>query len=193
MKDVLDNHRSLMILEELSKGGAPTQRDLSVNLGIALGLVNTYLKVLVKKGHIKISGIPPKRFKYYLTPKGFIEKSRLTYSLLQRYTRLFREAREDYSRVFAGLSAAGVREVYFAGLDDLAEIAFLSLRESGIELAGAVDDALAGGRFLGVGVTAFDALEPGDTRQFVITAYAKDGITARLAGAGVSAGCVHGI
>ena len=76
MKDILDSHRSLRLLEEISKGDPLTQRDLSDRLDMALGLVNAYLKTLVKKGCIKIAGIPPKRFKYYITPKGFIEKSR---------------------------------------------------------------------------------------------------------------------
>src|SRR5512143_3008924 len=112
MRDILDSHRSLRLLEEIYKGDELTQRDLSVRLDMALGLVNTYLKTLVKKGCIKIAGIQPKRFKYYMTPKGFVEKSRLPYELLGNYTRIFREARRDYARLFQDLHHAGVKEVY---------------------------------------------------------------------------------
>jgi predicted transcriptional regulator len=88
-------YRSLQILDELSNNDSLTQRDLSSRLGIALGLVNSYIKNLVKKGFITVKAIPTKRYAYYLTPKGFTEKTRLTYDLLHDYTRIYREAREN--------------------------------------------------------------------------------------------------
>ena len=45
-----EEYRSLLVLDEISKNGNVTQRDLSKNLGIALGLVNSYIKNLVSKG-----------------------------------------------------------------------------------------------------------------------------------------------
>ncbi|MHB8174076.1 MAG: winged helix-turn-helix transcriptional regulator, partial [Nitrospirota bacterium] len=107
MKKILDDHRSLMLLDEISKGDEITQRDLGFRLGMAAGLVNTYLKNLGTKGYIKISGIPPKRFKYYLTPKGFKEKSRLTYSLIRNYNCVFMGARRDFSQLFAKMYSEG--------------------------------------------------------------------------------------
>src|SRR5512147_3281525 len=87
------DHRSLQILDELANNDSLTQRDLSSRLGIALGLVNSYLKNLIAKGYITVKAIPPKRYAYYLTPTGFAEKTRLAYDLLQDYTRIYREAR----------------------------------------------------------------------------------------------------
>src|SRR5512135_2723290 len=90
-----DTYRSLQILGELSGNDALTQRDLSKRLGIALGLVNSYIRNLAKKGYITIKAIPPKRYAYYLTPKGLAEKTRLTYDLLHDYTRIYREAKNS--------------------------------------------------------------------------------------------------
>ena len=55
-----------------------TQRNLARDLNIALGLVNLYVKKCIDKGLLKINQIPSKRYKYYITKKGFIEKARLT-------------------------------------------------------------------------------------------------------------------
>ena len=49
--------RELEILERLENNGHLTQRDLSKDVGIALGLVNHLLKKMVTKGWIKIKNI----------------------------------------------------------------------------------------------------------------------------------------
>jgi len=195
MKDLEDNHRALILLEEISTGDQLTQRDLSGRAGMAVGLVNTYIKGLVAKGYVKMSAIPRKRYKYYLTPKGFIEKSRLTYELLQNYTRIFREARKDYSSLFHDLSASGIRRVYFAGVDEVAEIAYLSLQEAGMELAGVVDDQKAGERFFDTTVLPFSelgAMPPG-VRAVITTYHRKDHVYNMLAGSGVDDGSIDSI
>ncbi len=97
-----DQFRSLQILDELAQNDSLTQRDLSGRLGIALGLVNSYIKNLVAKGFITVKAIPPKRYTYYLTPKGFTEKTRLAYDLLQDYTRIYREAKNNLRSLFEG-------------------------------------------------------------------------------------------
>jgi DNA-binding MarR family transcriptional regulator len=136
-----DSYKSLLLLDEISKGEDLSQRDLSKRLNIALGLVNSYIKNLISKGYITIKNIPSKRYTYFLTPKGFAEKSRLTYDLLHDYTRIFREARRDFRQLFNGLVEEGIQKVVFAGADEVAEIAYLSLQEVDIELAGIVDDS----------------------------------------------------
>ena len=88
------------MLDEISRGKSLSQRDLSKKLNVALGLVNSYLKNLVSKGYVTIKTIPAKRYTYYLTPKGFTEKTRLTYQLLQDYTNIYQEARRDSRRCF---------------------------------------------------------------------------------------------
>jgi DNA-binding MarR family transcriptional regulator len=135
-----DHFRSLQILDELANNDSLTQRDLSSRLGFALGLVNSYIKNLVSKGFITIKAIPPKRYAYYLTPKGFAEKTRLTYDLLQDYTRIYRETRSHVRKLFRELQDAGAKKIVFAGADETAEIAYLSLQETTLELTGIADD-----------------------------------------------------
>lgn len=47
----------LDILEKIENNGHLTQRELSKEVGIALGLVNHLLKKLVNKGWIKVKNI----------------------------------------------------------------------------------------------------------------------------------------
>jgi DNA-binding MarR family transcriptional regulator len=79
----LQGQRDLLLLTEVERNGAVTQRSLATKLGVALGLTNLYLKRLARKGYIKITTIPSQRVRYLLTPQGFAEKSRLTYLYMQ--------------------------------------------------------------------------------------------------------------
>ncbi len=73
-----DGEITLGLLNTVHENTSLTQRSIAQELGIALGLTNAYLKRCVKKGFIKVRQIPRNRYVYYLTPKGFAEKSRLS-------------------------------------------------------------------------------------------------------------------
>jgi len=168
-----DQHRSLRILTELSGDDSLTQRDLSRRLGIALGLVNSYLRNLLAKGFIVVKSIPPRRYAYFLTPKGFAEKTRLTYDLLQDYTRIYREARANLKRLFTELRSDGKRIIVFAGADEVAEIAFLTLQETDLELSGVVDVDASGEKFFGNAVRPVADIGAMRYDSIVITSYLK--------------------
>ena len=74
--------RDLQFLEELEKNPIVSQRELSHRFGIALGVTNSCLKRMARKGWIRIRDLNPRRIGYYLTPKGFLEKTRLTIHLV---------------------------------------------------------------------------------------------------------------
>jgi DNA-binding MarR family transcriptional regulator len=168
-----DHQRALQILNELSNNDSLTQRDLSSRLGIALGLVNSYIRNLAAKGYITIKSIPPRRYAYFLTPKGFAEKTRLTYHMFQDYTRIYREARGSLRKLFHDLQADGVRRVVFAGADEVAEIAYLTLQESDIELSGVVDRELAGKKFFGREVRKVSDIAALEYDCIVVASYLK--------------------
>src|SRR5205085_8311494 len=98
----------LGLLESVGRDGGQTQRRLASELGIALGLVNAYLKRCIKKGLVKVSEAPARRYAYYLTPQGFAEKSRLTVAYLSYSMSLFRQAKTDCSELFRAAKARGV-------------------------------------------------------------------------------------
>ncbi|GBE39705.1 hypothetical protein BMS3Bbin08_02336 [bacterium BMS3Bbin08] len=167
----LGGYKSLLLLDEISKGQDLSQRDLSKKLNLALGLVNSYIKNLISKGYVTIKNIPSKRYAYYLTPKGFAEKSRLTYHLLHDYNRIFREARRNFKQLFTKLHKDGVASVVFAGADEVAEIAYLSLQEVDIELKGVVDNARQGKDFFRTEVRPVNEITSLKYDSIIITTY----------------------
>jgi len=112
-----------------------SQRAIARNLGIALGLTNTYLKRCIGKGLIKVSQIKANGLAYYLTPKGFAEKSRLTAEYFSQSFNLFRRARTDYSNIFSICDTHDMYRVALYGVSDLTEIAIISARGGDFDVA----------------------------------------------------------
>jgi predicted transcriptional regulator len=165
----MESYRSFLLLSEIAGEEPLSQRELSRRLGIALGLVNSYLKNLVAKGYVRIKAFPRNRYGYLLTPQGIAEKSRLAYRHLSYFTNLYRITRHDYLELFGALHASGIRKVSFCGVDETAEIAYLSLREKGMELESVMDDEHAGADFFGIEVaTLAEGLGRGG-RHVIIT------------------------
>ena len=138
------------LLHAVETDGARSQRHIAAELGIALGLVNAYLKRCVKKGWVKVNQAPARRYAYYLTPQGFAEKSRLTVDYLSDSFSFFRRAKADCGAVFAEAKERGFRRVVLAGKSDLAEIAVLCAAESGVEIAAIVDPRADTTHFVGL-------------------------------------------
>jgi len=140
--------RTLKILEKVNNGKTTSQRELAGELNISLGLVNSFIKRLVRKGYVKITTIPTKRIKYIITPRGAAEKTRLTYEYIQHSYKFYKDARQKLRNLYDVLEKQGVRRIVLYGVGDLAEIAYVSLQDTSIELAAIVDDQIAGARFM---------------------------------------------
>ena len=121
MADRADIHTEMELLSSLERGEAVTQLALSKQVvGPQLGLVNALLKRAAKKVQSKVRAVPPRRWAFYLTPKGFAEKSRLVAAYLDRSLVFFREARGEYTGLFTGLRGAGIRRIILVGQGELA-------------------------------------------------------------------------
>ena len=154
-KSIEDPGISLGLLEQIETNSGVTQRGLANELGIALGLVNLYIKRCVKKGWVKASQAPANRYAYYLTPSGFQEKSRLAAEYLSTSLNFFRHARQQMNDVFASCHADGLKRIVLVGVSDLAEIAVLSSHEApGVAVIAIVDASREGETFLGLPVVA---------------------------------------
>jgi DNA-binding MarR family transcriptional regulator len=150
----------LGLLESIERDGDSSQRRLASELGIALGLVNAYIKRCVKKGLMKVGDAPARRYAYYLTPQGFAEKSRLTVEYLSYSFGFFREAKSDCASVLEAARARSITRIALAGVSDLAEIAAICSLESKVEIVAVVDARCAQERFVGCPVVAtFDGID----------------------------------
>lgn len=135
----IQEQRALQLLNEVEGDAGVTQRSLAKTLGVALGLTNLYLKRLAHKGYIKITTIPRHRIKYLLTPRGMTEKTRLTYLYMQYSLSYYRDMRNRLKAVLSGLAGAGSKRIVIYGTGELAELAYLTLREMDLTLVGFVE------------------------------------------------------
>jgi hypothetical protein len=162
--------RNLQILTEIAERHNITQRGLATNLGIALGLTNLYLKRLTRKGYVKITRIPPNRLKYLLTPQGIIEKSRLTYEFVSLSLALYKQTRGRLRDAIQPLILAGPKRLALYGTGEAAELAYLTLREMGVEpLAVYADTAAAS--FLGLPVYPKGELAGSDIDRVIVASF----------------------
>ena len=163
LQEKLENSRTLLgLLESVELDGRQSQRRRASELGIALGLVNAYLKRCINKGLVKVNEAPARHYAYYLTPQGFAEKSRLTVEYLSYSFSLFRRARGAYSEALAAARARGFVRIVLAGASDLAEIAAICALTAGVKIVAVVDPKCGIRSFAGVPAFAsFDQVPEG--------------------------------
>lgn len=158
-----EDSATLEILQVIENQRDVTQRHLADRLDVALGLANSYLKRCVHKGLVKIHQAPANRYFYYLTPKGFAEKSRLTTEYLSSSFNFYRDASASCSEVFKRCNEQGYYKVLLCGLSELAEIASLRAKEQNIDIVGIIDVTSTKKEYLGLPVwPSFDLLSDFD-------------------------------
>lgn len=145
----IEAHRDLQLLEAVEQNARVTQRSLAHHVGMALGLTNIYIKRLVRKGYIKCVNVQSNRIAYLITPRGVAEKARLTYEFMQYSLHLYRDVRRHLHRVLTERTTHG-RKLAIYGRGEAAELAYVSLRELGLEPVAVFDEEV--GVFLGMPV-----------------------------------------
>lgn len=119
-KDVM-----VRLLSSIDEKSEFTQRGLAKELGIALGLMNQYLKRCVVKGWVRGTQISPKRILYFITPEGIAEKGNMMKDYLSRSLSFFKEAKTQCQEAFDLCQEAGHTNIALFGSGDLADIAKL--------------------------------------------------------------------
>lgn len=147
--DSKEERLTLELLGAIERGGDVSQRHLASQMGVALGLTNLYLKRCAKKGLVKIREAPANRYFYYLTPKGFAEKSRLTARFLSDSLSFYRHSAESLNELYRDCIAEGWRRLVLCGLSDLTEIAMLRINETGLKVVGVYEPGSDTNEFLG--------------------------------------------
>lgn len=159
-----DNTRlqtELKLLSALEQEEVVSQQVLSRRLSVSVGLINALLKRAVQKGLVKAKAAPYKRWAYYLTPKGFTEKSKLVAEYLESSLGFFRMARGEYVTLFTRLQACRTRCVVVVGQGELVEIALLAAREGEVEIIGLLDREINEERLYGLPVLRhLDEIDP---------------------------------
>ena len=134
------------ILRAIASGERVTQRALSNELGVALGLTNLLVRRLVSKGYVKMARMGTRHVRYLMTPAGWEALGRATRLSLANTVELYTQTREQIRASLTAVSdrcerdASGQKRVVFYGAGDVAEIAYVSLQGTDLTLIGVVDD-----------------------------------------------------
>lgn len=131
--------RDLQLLEEIEQNPRISQRELSNKFGIALGVTNACIKRMARRGLIRLKGFPPRRIAYYLTPKGFAEKSKLMLHFFSYNIQHYAEMKKVISKKLLEMQQSGIKRVAFFGVSDEMEISYITLQGSDMKLVGIAD------------------------------------------------------
>ena len=96
-------------------------------------MANAILKKAISKGYVKVKAAPYKRYVYYLTKKGFSEKSNLVQEYLEDSLNFFKQAKRSYIEIFKKLKN---KKIYIVGKGDLVDVSKLAAIEINVKLAG---------------------------------------------------------
>ena len=97
----------------------------------------------------------------------------MTYHHLQNFTNLYREARRDFKELFTSLYNEGAKSIVFAGADESAEIAYLSLQEFDIRFAGIVDIERTGRDFFKYKIMPLERIKEIDADFIIVSSFLK--------------------
>lgn len=141
-KNAIKREVMLDLLKGIEQNPKISQRALAQELGIAMGLVNAYLKRAVSKGWLKAKEIPARRYTYYLTPQGLTEKGQMAADYLTSSFTFFRSARGQCLDLFAECETKGWHKVALVGTGELAEIAELIAVQGPLNIKRVAPDTL---------------------------------------------------
>ncbi len=159
----------LRLMGEIDRDGNHSQRELSRKLNLSLGLVNTFLKRLVNKGYFKMTTMPRNRVKYFLTPEGLARKSRLTAEYLRYSVNLYRDIKTLLLNKYQEMEQKEVKKILFFGSGEEAELAYLYLQLTSVQLVGVVDKTKARKRFFDFPVAGPERLREKDWDMILLT------------------------
>lgn len=131
----------LAMLQSIEQNKALTQRRLATHLGVALGVANACLKSCIQKGLIKIEQTPTNRYLYFLTPKGFVEKSRLSADYIKRSLSFYSKSSAAFKNCLSKGKAIDNKLLILCGISSLTEIALLWAKQLNWHIAFVYDCA----------------------------------------------------
>lgn len=134
-RNLKDVEIELKLINELQNNKDVSQRSISKELNVALGLANSLIKRFVKKGFLKLSEAPMKRYIYYLTPKGLLEKTKLTSEYIQSSLEFYKKIKTEYESEFNKINNKKNYKLVLVGVSELTEIAVLAANVKNLKIS----------------------------------------------------------
>ncbi len=153
-----DIYRELRVLEEVNATPDLSQRRLAARLAIALGVANLLLRDMAGRGYVRVTQLGWRRWAYIITPAGIARKLQLTVAYVEQfighYKRVRLLLREDLKGHITEESSVAI-----VGSTEMAELAFLALRDIGVEEIEIFDRSDSNEKFLGMKVRKISEMD----------------------------------
>lgn len=158
-KNVADETVKLQIFDIIAKTPATSQKKITEQTGLTASLVHSFMRHIISKGWIRVKKVNTKRWLYFLTPDGFMEKSRISVNYLSRTFNTYRVAQNLVRAELENCARDSRWKIVVAGISELAEIAALNIKAAGgFILAGVVADVLHEKMFAGEKILPLSAI-----------------------------------
>ena len=161
-------YRELRLLEEVESGQDLSQRQIARQLGIALGVANLLVRRLARQGYIRVTHLSWKRWGYVLTPAGNTRKFQLTLAYIERFVQHYRRVRHLLREDIGSLPLGPESRVAIIGTTELAELAFLALKDLGVNDIDVFERHPDTPKFLGMRVRELASFVPDQYARVVI-------------------------
>ncbi len=129
----------LELLKSVDQDSNLNNRKVATKLGVSVKLAHTILNRMVQKGLLHIKKENARKWHYFLTPNGILEKSRLTLSFFEFSLQFYKEARKRSAQLCRNLGEEGKKNIILLGSGELAEICYLGIQEWQLNLLGVID------------------------------------------------------
>ena len=158
-----DPYPELSLLSEVARSPSASQRSLAGRVGISLGLTNLLLRQMARKGYVRIAQASWRRRIYAVTSKGVMRKVLLTVAYVRRCLDHYRRLKLVLRDELGPLMLHAESRVALYGTGELAELAYLVLKEYAIEeITIFGPKSAAGSKFVGMVVRDSTSLHPED-------------------------------
>lgn len=161
--------QELEILKHVEATPKLSNRIVAAKLGCSVKLAHELLSKMVNRGLLHVSKVHSRRWDYFLTPKGIGEKARLTYEFVHFSMQFYQEARKKSSQVCRDICEAGYQTVAFLGTGELAEIAYLGIKEWNLRIIEVYGEKE--GSFMGHTILPYDAIDSTTSEAIIVALY----------------------
>ena len=96
------------LLDAIADNPTVTQAGLAVQLGVAVGSINWYIKRMVAKGYVKATRMHRTRLKYHLTPEGVALLGRRTAEYMEQSLLVYRKLRRAAMETAVDIQSKGI-------------------------------------------------------------------------------------
>ena len=145
----MSEKKQLSALLELKNNPSLSQRSLSRNLNISLGLTNSILQNLIQRGLIKAQKMTGRKILYLVTPQGMANVSRLMYTRFQETLHYYHYTKDLLTAYLIKLYQQGEEAINIYGTGQLAEITYYAGISTPLKLNDIITDDPSKEKFLG--------------------------------------------